>query len=152
MATSCTEARALSRHSSAIATMIGPVLTGRGFGGIAGDFLVMLGDLVDRAGELETEECGLDLILGGSTFVSFLGRGLAVVGVCTGDGLIVPGIGGFTWMVSWIVSFCFGCSGADCSGAAGAGVLEDELCALPMGIGGGSGGGGAWRMSNGFTK
>ena len=74
MATSCAAARALPRHSSAIATIMGIVFTGRGcFGFDAGDRLVMPGDLDDRAGELETEECGLDFMRMGSTFASCFG-------------------------------------------------------------------------------
>lgn len=56
MATSCDEARALSKHSSAIATIMGMVLAGRGLGCTAGDLLVMLGERVDNAGEFVTEE------------------------------------------------------------------------------------------------
>ena len=64
MATSCDEVRAFSRHSSAMATMSGIVFTGRGLGVTAGDFLVILGDRAENAGELVTEELGLRLIRG----------------------------------------------------------------------------------------
>lgn len=49
MATSCADFRAFVKHSSAIAAIIGTVLTGRGFGVIDGDLLVMLDILGERA-------------------------------------------------------------------------------------------------------
>lgn len=49
-------------HSSAMAIIKGVVLTGRGLGVIAGDFLVMLGDLMESDGEFVIEECGLGLM------------------------------------------------------------------------------------------
>lgn len=67
MATSCEALRAFSRHSSATAIIKGAVFTGRGLGVTAGDFLVMLGDLMDNEGELVTEECGLRLIRASGT-------------------------------------------------------------------------------------
>jgi hypothetical protein len=45
-----------------MAIIKGVVLTGRGLGVTAGDFLVMLGDLIDSEGEFVTEECGLRLM------------------------------------------------------------------------------------------
>lgn len=91
MATSCTALRAFSRHSSAMATIIGIVLM-RGLG--AGDRFVMPGDFVERAGELVTDEWGLDLMRTGSFFGSCLifCFGIDVFTVmdsCTGDGLTV---------------------------------------------------------------
>lgn len=62
MATSCEAFRAFSMHSSAMAIIKGVVLRGRGLGVIAGDFLVMLGDLMERDGEFVIEECGLGLM------------------------------------------------------------------------------------------
>ena len=57
---------------------------------------MMLGDLVERAGEFVTEECGLDLIRIGSLFVScFTAAGFVVVmGSGKLDGL--TGAGGFS--------------------------------------------------------
>lgn len=49
---------------------MGPVLTGLGLMGMAGDFFAMLGERAERAGEFVTEECGLDLSLGGSDLCS----------------------------------------------------------------------------------
>lgn len=62
MATSCDIDLAFSRHSSDTAAIRGTVLTGRGFGGTAGDRFVMLGERAVIDGELETDECGLVLI------------------------------------------------------------------------------------------
>lgn len=45
-----------------MAIMKGVVLRGRGLGVIAGDFLVMLGDLMESEGEFVIEECGLGLM------------------------------------------------------------------------------------------
>lgn len=42
---------------------------------MAGDFLVMLGERADRAGELETEECGLGLTRGVPIFCGGGGGG-----------------------------------------------------------------------------
>lgn len=62
MATSCEAIRAFSRHSSAMAIIKGAVLTGRGLGVIAGDFFVILGDLMESEGEFVIDECGLGLM------------------------------------------------------------------------------------------
>lgn len=123
---------------------MGIVLT-RGFG--AGDRLVILGDFVERAGELVTDECGLDLMRMGSYFGSCLISGFisgltavcTVIDSCTGDDFtVIVGSDGLTVIES--------------STGSGSGSFLPQLLGSPMGRGGNGGGGGALNISNGLTK
>ena len=55
------------------------VSTGRGFGGMAGDLLAMLGERALRAGEFETDERGLGLTRGVSLFWGWTGGLLTII-------------------------------------------------------------------------
>ena len=84
MATSCTAARALAIHSSAMAIITGTVSNGRVLGGTAGDFLEMLGERVEGAGELDIEDRGLDLAREASPI--FVSSGLGNSGLPIAEG------------------------------------------------------------------
>lgn len=91
-----------------MAIMKGVVLRGRGLGVIAGDFLVMLGDLMESEGEFVIEECGLGLMrTSGACCSTRVGIEPSscfscLIGVALGcSGLIMDSLG-FSWLATGI--------------------------------------------------
>lgn len=102
--------------------MIGVVWYGLGFVDVAGDFFEMLGDRAERAGELETEECGLLFIRGGFGFASYLASGF----ISRAMGLMVP----FS-----ILTMMESCIGANVAAGSALNPNSSGLNILPMGKG-----------------